>query len=188
MKNILAENMRRFRTKNLNEQELPEQTQKWPRWNANITEKPSGMYYAAAGRLDDIGYFVMASALFDQLKRNLESDGWVETKPNEIQFNNWNKWQQSHSTLMAVVDKYKLQVEDNDKTDWEKNVIPNIKGGAWESADKKQTVYASTWNSFDEWLDTGTNGLLVRACSTSAANYASCNAKPVAYNGGKLQL
>jgi len=188
MKNILAENMRRFRTKNLNEQEQTEQTQKWPRWNANITDQPHAMYSAAAGRLDEIAsYFVIASALYDEFKNTLESDGWVETKPNEIQFNNWTKWQQSHSMLMAVVKKKGIEGDDS----WKNNVDPtNIKGkgGAWESADKKHTVYASTWNSFDEWLDTGKTGLLVRACSTSAANYKSCNAKPVAYNGGKFLI
>lgn len=162
--------------------------QKWPKWNSNIADNAAAMYRAAAGNLDSNGYFAAVKPLYDQLKSNLESDGWTKVQLNDIEYQNLAKWQQSHPLLMELVDRYKQQGEEGPYQFWLNNVIPNLKQGSWESADKSKTIHASTWGSFDEWVDNGTSGLILRACSVGAKSYKSCNTNPITYNGGQIEL
>jgi len=162
--------------------------QAWPKWNSNIADNATAMYRAAAGNLNTDGYFAAVKPLYDQLKSNLESDGWTAVQLKDIEYQNWEKWQSSHPLLMKLVNQYEQQGEEGLYRFWQNNVIPNLKQGAWESADKSKTIHASTWGSFDEWVDNGTDGLILRACSVGAKSYKSCTTKPVVYTGGQLQF
>jgi len=188
MKNMLAENLLRFNPKNLSNIQkqtalrLNEQT--WPRW----TPAAETNYRAIAGSVDNNGYFAAAGVLFDELKTELESSGWTPAQSPATQTMDWNTWQTRHPGLMKQVEQFKTEGEEGPYRYWAQNVLPNVKTGTWESADKKQTIHASTWDSFDDWVESGKPGLALRVCSTAASNYKSCSARPIMYNGGQVVL
>jgi hypothetical protein len=151
----------------------------WPKWRANAD---AGMAFklAAGDDMNDIpSWFEEAGKTFDALETEMNSAGHVKEPKDSGQYMDWEKWLQT-TGLGKVVNAMAAQdyseEPDSAFSMWNKNVVANKKSATWKTKDGTMLIHANTFESFNNWLDTGKPGLMIRICSSTSNNPAgSCN-------------
>lgn len=149
----------------------------------SLDNNPNSVFrYAAGNEANNIpSFFVAAAADLDALKNILSKNGWTEhndTTDDEYGNQTWSEWLQS-----SGYKRIELDLSDYQKEQWQKNVVPNAKSLSMLSTEQF-SVYASTWDAFNDWTYDGKSAIPVRLCKYG--KFKSCASELLYYSQTKF--
>jgi len=119
------------------------------------------------------GFFPEAAADVRKLKDMLTSQGWKKMNTVNVDYGNFNSWQQSIGFPWPTLNEYMTQY-------WNTNVVPNAIELSMSSPNDDASIYVSVWTSYDTWLESKEPGIEVRVCA--GVQFKGCATSPLIFN------